>query len=67
MKLWESLHDVHFYLGGGAGGRGRGGGVTCNTGFTVILYFPSHKFRSKSGICLHILSDVIPKVLVNLS
>lgn len=55
MKLWESLHDFHFYLGGGAGGRGRGG--TCNTGFTVILYFPSHKFRSKSGIYLHILSD----------
>ena len=66
MKLWESLHDFHFYLGGGAGGRGRGG-VTCTTGFTVILYFPSHKFRSKSGICLHILSDLIPKVLVNLS
>ena len=48
------------------GGGGREG-LTCNTGFTVILYFPSHKFRSKSGICLHILSELIPKVLLNLS
>ena len=49
-------------------GQGQGqGGLTCNTGFTVTLYFPSHRFRSKSGICLLILSDLIPKVLVNLS